>query len=494
MGDKGTRAAQSTAPNKIQSKGTSDIDLAAAKAMAAGLAELKAAIDEVDAKLPDLGPVENILNSPAGSAAEQAKTIGQMIHADKDFQRFLKNKGASFSHKIPTQSFQGKDGGKIAAILQASGQKATILGATELEAMSYDARRSAIVSDPEESVDGFIPMIPGVPMPGAETYRYRKETAKSLTGYCHTTLAVEIDGAPTPKTTTTFTSVDGFVPNTYVRFFAAGGMARKLIVSINTGTKVVTFDTDDLDFDAAVGIDITSEQFGATVESGTKPYGFLEMEQVTVNLKMLSELIGVTVQRLNAAPTLDAWIRQKLPTRMRRNIAWHLLYGVVANDGELAGFASDTDVQTYLWNSGIVGDNRADAMLKAALLVVSDNITFVINKRDLMLLRTMKTTTDGHYLLSGDFGRVKFEKVGTTWVLDGYPIIVSDAVIDGDFFAIDFAQASELLDQQSSELTFGWIDDQFAKNEITVRYEENLAHAILSTAAYVYGQWNSAPT
>jgi len=532
MGDTTPRAG-STALNKTKAdKGNDEASLAAAKAMESGIALIKADIEAITEQIPDISPlreqiksieeglkrledagpvdntevldnfkqrmdlIEQVLQSPGGAKAQRAQTVGQIIHSDKDFQQFLKTKGSTFSHEIKGQSQSFKNGGgSIAKMLATqSGSKATILGATELEDMSYDARRSAIVSDPEESVDGFIPMIPGVPMPGAETYRYRKETAKSLTGYVHTTLAVEIDGDPTAKTTCTFTSVDGFVAGTYVRFFAASGTERKQIVSINTSTKVVTFDTDDLDFDAAVGIDITSEQFGATAESGTKPYGYLEMTQETVNLKTLAELIGVTQQRLNAAQTLDAWIRQKLPMRMRRNIAWHLLYGDDDNANELAGFSNDDDVQTYTWSTdGVVGDNLIDAILAAKDLVVGENCTFVINKIDLRKMRKLKDST-GQYLMATDFGRIPFERVGSTWVLDGYPIILSDAVIPGDFFVIDFAEASELLDQQSSELSFGWIDAQFAKNEITVRYEETLAHAILSTAAYVYGTWDAAPS
>jgi hypothetical protein len=185
-----------------------------------------------------------------------------------------------------------------------------------------------------------------------------------------------------------------------------------------------------------------------------------------------------------------------MPERLRRNLAWHLLYGdaTAAGAPQLAGFASESGVQTYLWSAGEVGDTRADACLRAANLVVGENITLVMNKRDLLRIRLAKSATDGHYLITPNFGKVTFERVGGNWYLDGYMIIVSDAVIDGDFFAIDFARASELPDQGTASLEFGLVNDQFIRNEITVRYEATLAHAILSTQAYVYATWDSAPS
>ncbi len=258
---------------------------------------------------------------------------------------------------------------------------------------------------------------------------------------------------------------------------------------------MLTFPTDALDFDASTGWDVTAEQWGATVESDAKPYGYLAAELVQVTLQTIAELIATTRQRLNSGPGLDAWIRRVMPERWRRNVAWHLLYGdaTAAGAPQLAGFASETGVQTYLWSSGQIGDTRADAVLRAANLVVGRNVTVVMNKRDLLSIRVAKNSS-GDYIETPNFGRIALDMVGQNWVLDGFTIIESDAVLDNDFFVIDFSRASELADQGTASLEFGLVNDQFIRNEVTVRYEATIAHAILSTQAYVYGTWDSAPS
>ena len=92
------------------------------------------------------------------------------------------------------------------------------------------------------------------------------------------------------------------------------------------------------------------------------------------------------------------------------------------------------------------------------------------------------------------FGRLPLTNVGGTWFLGPWELFEDDAVTPGDFFLINFGAASELVDQNRTSMTAGMINDDFAKNIVRWRYEEVVLHAILSTAAYVVGEWDAAPS
>jgi hypothetical protein len=440
--------------------------------------------------------IDTALQAPGAAGPQVPKTVGEQIFESEGFRAFIKDPKniKKFSHELSNALFGPAS---IVALLGASGSKAApVLGSAELGAMDYSARRQEVVSPALESVDAFMPLIPVVPTPGTELYDYRKETVASVTGFIRTTLAAAIDGDPTPTDTCTVADSSHLLVGTFLRFFDVDGnlLGRHAIVTNTVATGVLTFATDSLDFDAAIGDNVTAEQWGSTEESEAKPYSYLAAEAVQVVLKTIALNIATTRQRLNSSAGLDAWIRRVLPVRWRRNVAWQLLYGdaTAAGAPQLAGFATESGVQTYSWSAGTVGDNRADAVLRAALLVVGENMSLVINKRDLLALRLMKTSTND-YIMSPNFGKIALEKMGMQWFLDGMPIIVSDAVVDGDFFLIDFAEASEMPDQGTSSLEFGLINDQFIRNEITVRYEATIAHAILDVTRYVYGTWDNTP-
>ncbi len=305
-----------------------------------------------------------------------------------------------------------------------------------------------------------------------------------------------MDGDPTPKTTAEFTEVTGFVEGTYVRFWNASGdlLKRVQIVSINTTTNVVTFATDALDFDATAGWRITGENFGAIAESATKPFGWAEVQMATAALKTIPTMLGVTEQLISSVPGLNAWIEGKLRMRAVRNLSWHLLKGDGTQADQLAGFDNESGAQSYAWSGGETGDNRLDAVIRAmAMIPWTGDLAVVLNKLDLIKMLIVKGS-DGHYINSNMLGSLSVISVGNRLFLGPFEMILDDAVVEGDFYALNLSEASELVDAQTNTLTYGYINDQFARNQITARYEERLLHEIQTVRAFVLGEWDSAPT
>jgi len=447
------------------------------------LEELKAEFAEKAKEINDR--IDNLELARPPTKPEGQKTIGQMIHESEVYKNRWSQKNVG--------ALAGSPGVKVPSLT--GGSKATILGSTELSGLVIPKYRPGVVEDAFDEM-GLVDVIARIPAPGTESVIVRKETRTSHFGYVHTLSTSAVAGDVTPVDEIVVDSTDGFVAGTYVRIWAtATGMHRHLIDTVDTGNSKLTFASAVIDYAVAEDDNITSEVYGATAESATKPYGFAEFENVTETMKTLAVLLGITKQRLNAAPMLDSWIRRVLVERAKKILSWHLMYGDDANAGELAGFASETGVQTYAWSGGVVGDTRADAVLKASLLIAGDpNLVLVLNKRDWMNIYLEKASSDGHYINTRQGPTLIVNQGPGRRYLSSFPVVLDDAIVDGDFLLLDPARASELYDQQTSEIQIGYIDDQFAKNELTVRYDETLLHSINSVFAYVHGEFDSAPS
>lgn len=483
-------------------KAGQDADLAAVPAtvdgLKADLAKVQTAMEKVDGDYTDavkalttrLDGLDNAMDLNA--AAAQVKSYGDMIMDTEGF------KSAHFDASGGRKKLH-LDSADPIYIPRITGAKATItpISLTQMGDAVPNFYRPGIFTEAQD-VMNLAARLMRISVPNATTYSVRKETAASLTGYITTTLAVTLDGDPTPKTVATFTDVDGFVPGTYVRFWNASGalLARLPIVSIDTGTKVVTFATDAIDFDATAGWRITGENFGAVAESADKPYGFLEVDVTDHSMKTIPTLMAVTNQVLDSVAGMTSWIELKLRARFLRNLSWHLLKGDGSSAQQLAGFDNASGAQTFTWSTdGVAGDFRADAIFRAgALIPWSGAIVVVMNRADLVKLQLEKNSTDGAYVQSQMFGGISLNMFGPRMFLGPYEIILDDACVEGDFYMINLSEASELADAERASLAWGYVNAQFAQNQITARYEERLLHAINSTAAFVLGEWDSAPS
>ncbi len=333
--------------------------------------------------------------------------------------------------------------------------------------------------------------IPSVIISGSTTYAVPKETLPSRFGAWKSKVAATLTAI---TSTSTFDDVDGLKVGSIVRFYSATDtvLGSSTVVSIDTGTKVVTFTTNSLTWDATIGWKVSSENYAVSAELATKPSGFVGTANVEFSLKMLASIIPTTVNALNTIQGMAALIERKLPLRHLRNLSQHLLYGT-DSAGQLQGLRTYTGAQTSLWSSGVSGDNQVDAVMRAANLIPWGAQTSVIMAQaDLPALYLLKGS-DGHYLRTGNFGMVPLTQAGASWFLGPYELVFDQAVVSGDFTVINLALASEIADQNTASLMWGYINDDFSQNIIRARYEATLAHAILDVNEYVVAEWDAAP-
>jgi hypothetical protein len=454
------------------------------------IASMAAQIEGLSAQL--------LSGAAAPGGKEAPKGLGETIFEDEKFQAMISSESSgTSSYKIKLKEHRGVSAlGSVRDIL-AGVSAAPVLGAAELGPLRWSTRQTEIVREAKESVAEFVPAIGVIPAPGFQVYEWPRETEESATGYMRTTLAVALTGGTTPVGVAEVNDASHFVPGTYVRFFGdtKNLLGRLKIASVDTVTvpNQLLFTGTPINWDQPINTGVTSEQWLGTPESESKPYTYLAGDTTSVNAVTIAIMAAATRQQLLSPSGIMAWIEQELPSRTVDNIAQQLLYGAGTTGKSLQGFMTYTGAQSYLWSEGQVGDNRIDAILRAALKVIGGTPTIVMNKRDFALLRLQKDKNE-NYLLSATIGKVSLEMVGGTWVLDGqYPIIESEAVIDNDFLVCDFKTASKLIDAEDEALEWGVINDDFALNQRRARYERTLAHAVQRLKSFVVCQWDNAP-
>jgi hypothetical protein len=451
-------------------------------------AQLKAIGEQVDA----LQTGAALIAGKSADAPTGIKSITKAVEESGGFKGLFDAQGEHVQvcapgtfgakHQIPSYASVGYKAASPVTIPDVSGQ-------------NLEVYRPGIFQEPRWQMN-LATRFPRIVVRGATQYTIPYETDASEYGAWTSTLAAALDGDPTPKSTIEFTDVDGLVVGSSVRFYDGDGvlLGSSVVVSINTSTKVVTFTTDSLTWDADIGDRVTSENYGATAELATKPSGWVGTDNRTWNFKTMASIIPTTVNALRTIAGLQQMIEGKLPERDLRNMSWHLLYGDATVANQIQGLRTYTGAQTYSWSAGPSGDNQVDAVMRAANLIPwTSDIGVIMSQADLPSLFLLKGE-DGHYLRTGNFGMVPMTQIGFQWFLGPYELVFDYAVTSTHFTVVNWADTSELVDQDTAGLLWGYINDDFEKNIIRARYEATRLHAIKSTRSYVVGTWNSAPS
>jgi hypothetical protein len=475
---------------------------------AAEIEQIKASVDAVVATVADIPGTYETLIKALEKRIDKMQT-GAALNVGSDTPEGIKAITKEIAETDDTYKALFDDNGRRAGMIAAPGQFSHAKAIESFAAARFKAAAPVVISDmaggnltayrpgileAREFAMGLADRIPSVIVKNATTYAVPRETAESRHAAWISTLSAQLDGDPTPKSTATFTDVVGLMVGSVVRFFNASHvlLGSSTVVSIDAGTKVVTFATNSLAWDAESGDRVTSENYTVIAELGQKPSGYVGTENVEFTLKSLPVIVPTTVNAINTIMGLAAMIERKLPYREQRNMSRHLLYG---DDGaaQLQGLRTYTGAQSYLWSSGVGGDNQVDAIMRAANQIAwGVPLACIMNQVDQPALYLLKGG-DGHYLRTGNFGMVPLTQVGMRWFLGPIELVFDFANASGDFTIINFAGASEIADQDTASLAWGYINDDFEKNIVRARYEATKAHAIIDVNEYVVGEWDGTP-
>lgn len=373
-----------------------------------------------------------------------------------------------------------------------------VLGATQLGPLLRPQERAEIVVTPLERSD-FMAFVPRISAAGLAAYEYVRENNETKRGYIHTQLNGALLAA---ATTLVVDETANFITGAPGRIeLDVGTKTTFLRVASSTTFTMHPTAQDAIDNTAgeALGGDaadnrlVVSDHYTTTAEATKKPEGVVAFTRVTDQFKTLASIIPVTQQQLDSAARVQALIERRLRTGWRRTVNHGFIYGNPVTDAlQLQGFDTFAGAQTLLWSTGVTADTRADAVMRAFDLILTEGTaTLHLNKRDWTKLVTEKAT-DGHYVHT-KMGPMMVSQVGAQMMLGMFVVNTDAAIRLGDFFLIDHAEASEWPDKEDGKLQVGMINDDFEKNIARLRFEQSLAHSILATEAFVNAAWDSKP-
>lgn len=207
---------------------------------------------------------------------------------------------------------------------------------------------------------------------------------------------------------------------------------------------------------------------GGTAEGAAKNQIDNNFVVTSVSLLKQTAYFKVSTEMLDDAQFMNSWLRNKLLIR---------LFNVI-DDGILEGDGTGTNLNGLVTQSTAFAAGSLAATVDEAnevdVLVAAENqirtanhngpLTIVMHPTDIAKLKLLKvSSTDRRYV-------ERVAMVGSTLTLDGYPIISSNKMTEGDYLIGDFSKA--LIAQKGGiSIEFGLDGNDFTKNMRTILAE-----------------------
>lgn len=216
------------------------------------------------------------------------------------------------------------------------------------------------------------------------------------------------------------------------------------------------------------------------VEGDEKLEQALAFTERQANPVTIAHWIPVTRQALSRAAQLQTYIDGELMTGLALREDNELLYGD-GTAGHVLGLMANPNVQTY--SRGVAGDTAIDTI-----------------RRAVTQLRLLYFRPTGVILHPADWEAIELQKdreARYLWVTvtDGgvprlwrVPVVETPAINEGEFLMGDFSIGANLWDTYAARIDVGYVNDDFIKNRVAIRGEEDLIFTTELPRAFVKGE------
>lgn len=212
------------------------------------------------------------------------------------------------------------------------------------------------------------------------------------------------------------------------------------------------------------------------LEGGSKPQSTMIWTRRTVPLEVIAHYIPITNQELEDIPGIRDIVDQELIAMLKLAEEDQILNGN-GTSPDLVGILAKTGVQTQAKGS----DDVFTAAMRAYTLVrhtgFADVSAGVMHPNDWLTYVTAQETT-GRFI----YGNPADAVVQRIW---GVPIVVTTAMTENTALFGDFAMYARLWRKGGIRVEVGLVNDDFIKNQQSIRCEERAALQIRRPSAFV---------
>lgn len=211
-------------------------------------------------------------------------------------------------------------------------------------------------------------------------------------------------------------------------------------------------------------------------EGGSKPEGAFAWTQRTQPLEVIAEVLPVTEQQLDDVPEIERIIRGELTTHLMLAEEEELINGTGVSP-RLQGFLTKSGLQTRAAGTEPTPNVILRGMTDVAVTGRAAANGIVMHPTNYLNMRLLQTA-DGIYI----FGSPTADADVSIW---GMRPVVTDAMTLNTVLLGDFLTYSHISRRRGITIDIGFVNDDFKRNQRTIRAELREALEIRRAAAFV---------
>ena len=219
-------------------------------------------------------------------------------------------------------------------------------------------------------------------------------------------------------------------------------------------------------------------------QGAAKPESDLTFEEYDVTIQTVAHWIKVTNQLLADAPA----IVQYIDTRLRDGLAQRIDAQLLNGNGTSPNLSGLTDSGNFTVYTPTSSDLLVDAINRAKYMLWAKGYqpdTVIVNPQDWgEMERTREGNGSGMYLYGLPGMPASMNPFGVR-------IVLSANMTVGNFWIGNIAQAAVLYERSGAVVEMGYVNDDFAKNLVTIRAEERLGLGVEKPSAAYYGAFTA---